>query len=227
MKALLHSFSHPLKAETSKRFFKTGKGEYSENDVFIGVTIPEIRSIAKKFYKNSSFEEITLFLHSKIHEERMLAIILLTLKFQETQDEIFVNYYINSENIKYINNWDLVDASCYKILGNYLLKEENKVDILYAFAKSKDIWIRRIAIVSTLAFIRNNQFNHTIQIAEILLEDRHNLIHKATGWMLREVGKKNKQLLLEFLAKHHKNMARISLSYAAEKLERNEKAIYY
>lgn len=223
MKNLLHSFSNPQKAEINKRFFKTGKGEYAEHDVFIGVTVPQIRTIAKKFYKEVTSAEISSLLHSKIHEERALALMILVEKYQKTKDDKVVNFYLDQKNLHYVNNWDLVDLSCYKILGEYLLEKPDKTSILYGFAQSESIWIQRIAIVSTLAFIRKWQFEHTIRIAEMLLNDNHNLIHKATGWMLREVGKKDKDILLNFLGQHHTKIPKITLSYAVEKLTHDEK----
>ena len=225
IKSNLHLFAAPEKAEISKHFFKTGVGQYGEGDIFIGITAPQIKSIAKQFYKEVGFEEIQSLLHSKIHEERALALVMLVVKFQKTKDVEVVDFYLKSENLQYINNWDLVDVSCYKILGEYLLMNPDKVNLLYDFSKSENLWIRRIAIVSTLAFIRKNQFEHTIKISETLLNDKHDLIHKAVGWMLREMGKKNEDVLLEFLNKHHFNMPRVMLRYSVERLgEENKKA---
>lgn len=169
-------------------------------------------------------------MHSKIHEERSLALYTLVEKFQKSKDikerTQIVSFYIDPENLKWINNWDLVDLSCYKILGKYLLENQDKVDILYNFAKSENLWIKRIAIISTFAFIKEKQFEHTIKISEKLLNDKDDLIHKAIGWMLREIGKRDKQDLLGFLDKNHTQMARISVSYAVEKLSNEEKEVY-
>jgi len=218
------------KASILQRFFKTNKGEYGEGDIFIGITVPIIRGIAKKFQNQVLTKEVTLFLHSKIHEERLLALLILIEKFQQAKREKdeneVVEFYVDRNNLSYVNNWDLVDASCYKILGSFLTKHPNEADILYKFAKDNDLWVKRIAIVSTLAFIRKGQFSHTINLADILIKDSHNLIHKATGWMLREVGKKDKKTLLDFLNKNHSKMPRIALSYAIERLSAEEKTFY-
>lgn len=218
------------KAETLKKFFKTNKGEYGEGDIFIGVTVPQIRVIVKKFWQDISFEEIEQLLQSKINEKRALALLFLVKKFEKTKIEIeqekIINFYLNEKNIKQINNWNLVDLSCYKILGRYLLKNPNKIDILYEFSKCNNLWKRRISIVTTFAFIKEEQFKYTIDIINILMLDKHNLIHKANGWMLREIGKKNKEFLLDFLDKNASKMPRITLSYSIEKLTEKEKKFY-
>lgn len=230
IKESLHSLSSGSKIESSKRFFKTQKGEYAEKDRFIGVSVPLVKSVAKQYFKEINLNELTELLHSDIHEERSLALFILVEKFTKTKDKLekdeIVNFYIDEKNLKYINNWDLVDLSCYKILGEYLTTNEDKINIIYSFAKDTNFWIRRIAIVSTLAFIKKRQFNHTTAIAKILLNDNQNLIHKATGWMLREVGEKDKPELINFLNEHCKQMPRVALSYAIEKLTLEEKAFY-
>jgi len=218
MQKQLHSLANPQKAETTKRFFKTGIGEYAEGDIFIGVTVPEIRGIAKRLYKEANFEGIAQILHSKIHEERALALMILVEKYQKTKDESVIEFYLEPKNLQYVNNWDLVDLSCYKILGEYLLQNPHKIDILYEFTTSQNLWIRRIAIVSTFAFIRKNSFEHTIKISEILMNDKHDLIHKAVGWMLREVGKRDEGVLTQFLQQYHQKMPRICYRYANERL---------
>lgn len=230
IKSHLRSLSSVQKAEILQRFFKTGKGEYGEGDVFLGITVPQIRKIAKKYWKEADLNDLTELLHSKIHEERSLALFILTERFEKSKDkkeqEEILNFYINPENLKWINNWDLVDLSCYKILGKYLLENQDKINILYDSAKSENLWIKRIAIISTFVFIKEKQFEHTIKICETLLNDKHDLIHKAIGWMLREIGKRDKQILLNFLNKNHTKMARISVSYAVEKLDTEEKLKY-
>ena len=213
-----------------QRFFKTDKGDYAQNDVFIGVMVPEVRKIAAKYAKEVDFEEIRELLNSKIHEERQCALLILVCMFEkaasEEQKQKILEFYIDPSNLRNINKWDLVDLSCYKILGEYLLKKPEKIAILYDFAGSDNIWIRRIAMVSTLTLIRNNHFLPAVKIAEILLTDKHPLIHKATGWMMRELGKRDREILLKFLEKNHQKMARISLSYAIERLSNSEKAKY-
>lgn len=230
IKAELRLLADPKKAQILQRFFKTGKGEYGEGDIFIGITVPDTRKIAKKYRQDVELTDLTGILHSQIHEERLCALLILIEKFQRAEDrqeqEEVMNFYINPNNLKRINNWDLVDVTCYKIPGEYLLNNPDKINILYNFTQSNNLWIRRISIVSTFAFIRQNQFEHTVKIAENLLKDRHDLIHKAVGWMLREVGKRDKNVLVFFLDKHYLTMPRIMLSYAIEKFDNNERARY-
>lgn len=189
------------------RFFK------NPQDIFIGVTVPGCRGIAKK-YNDLSFTQIKKLLESKIHEERLVGLFVLVKLFKTDPDKVF-NFYL--KNTKYINNWDLVDLSCYQITGEYLI-DKNR-DILYKLAKSKLIWERRIAIVSTMAFIRKNDTQDTYKIAKLLLLDKEDLIHKAVGWLLREAGKKDPKLLLNFLRKHYQNIPRTTLRYAIEKFD--------
>ncbi len=201
-------------------FHKTGKGQYAQDDIFIGVTVPDIRKVANEYYKTISLEEIKELLYSKYHEERLLALIILTYKMKkakEDEKEKIVNLYVN--NTQYINGWDLVDLSAHYILGKYLLEHEDKKDILYKFANSNDLWKQRISIVSTWIFIRNNQYEDTLKIAEILLNNKQDLIHKAVGWMLREVGKKDFDVEYNFLVKHYKKMPRTMLRYSIERLD--------
>jgi 3-methyladenine DNA glycosylase AlkD len=212
------------KVKDLQRFFKTGKGEYGEGDIFIGVTMPNIRIVAKR-YLDISFNELQELLESGIHEYRMIALLILTYiypKAEEKQKEKIYKFYI--KNTKYINNWDLVDVTCPRIVGEHLLNR-NK-DILYTFAKSKDLWKKRIAILATLTFIREKQFEDTLKISEILLNDKHDLIHKAVGWMLRELGKKDQKTEEEFLKKHCLQMPRTMLRYAIEKFEEKKRQAY-
>lgn len=230
VKNRLKLLSNQEKSLILQRFFKTGKGEYGEGDIFIGITIPQIRSIVKEFWRDVSFEDIENLLQSKIHEERTLAMSFLVHKFEKTKDKVLqeeiVNFYLKPSNIKQINNWDLVDLSCYKILGRYLIENLDKVNILYDFVKSDNLWKKRISIVTTFAFIKEKQLEHTVNLAKILLADKHNLIHKATGWMLREVGKQDKQALLDFLNTYANKMPRIALSYAVERLTDEDRKFY-
>ncbi len=201
--------------EVLQRFFKTGPGEYAEGDIFLGLKVPQIRSIAKNYYY-LSLDELGSLLESKIHEFRFAALVILCEKFKKGKEiekkEIF-NFYI--KNAKNINNWDLVDVSAPKIAGEYLLDKDKKT--LYKLAKSNNLWEKRIAIVATFSFIRNNGYKDTILISEILLNDKHDLIHKACGWMLREVGKKDEKVLKNYLEKHKSKMPRTMLRYAIEK----------
>jgi len=216
----IHSLGNAQKAKDLSRFFKTAKGEYGQGDRFLGVTLPQIRKIAKK-YKEIKIIDLEQLLHSDFHEERMTALIIMTLRYPAEKDK-FYKLYI--KNRKYINNWDLIDVTCPRIVGDYLLTKPR--DILYKFAKSKNLWEKRIAIISTLMFIRNNDFVDTLAIAEILLNDNHDLIHKAVGWMLREVGKKNKNTEEIFLQKYYKIMPRTMLRYAIEKFPELERQKY-
>ena len=211
----LQAESDPLKKKGLSRFFKTGKGEYGEGDIFLGVTVPKIRRVAKK-YKDVSLDEIRTLLRSLIHEERLTALLILVENFRkadETEKTEIFNLYL--KNTKYINNWDLVDLSASRIVGEFL--KDKPVDILYTLAKSKSLWERRIAIISTFQFIWEGRFAETLKISKILLTDRHDLIHKAVGWMLREVGKRSFKTEEEFLKKHYKKMPRTMLRYSIEK----------
>jgi len=211
----LQAESAPLKKKGLSRFFKTGKGEYGEGDIFLGVTVPKMRRVAKK-YKELSIDKIQSLLRSPIHEERLTALLILVENFRKADEpkktEIF-NLYL--KNTKYINNWDLVDLSASRIVGEYL--KDKPVDILYTLAKSKSLWERRIAIISTFQFIWEGRFAETLKISKILLTDRHDLIHKAVGWMLREVGKRSFKTEEGFLKKHYKKMPRTMLRYSIEK----------
>ncbi len=214
------------KAGGLQRFFKTGKGEYGEGDVFLGISVPEQRKIALEF-KNLNLEEIRTLLDSEVHEKRLIALLILIEKYKKADEKIkgeIFNFYLENAKRNRINNWDLVDLSSHKIVGNYLLDKERK--ILHDLARAGNLWEKRIAIVSTFAFIRNNEFEDAIGISGILMEDRHDLIHKAAGWMLREVGKKNKKVLEGFLKKHCKTMPRTLLRYAIEKFNEDERKNY-
>jgi len=222
LKKELKTKASSKKAKILQRFFKTGPGEYSEGDVFLGVVVPEIRKLVKK-YSNLEIKEIIKLLHSKIHEERLTALLIMVSKFQiEKNKEKIYNLYL--KNTKYINNWDLVDLSAHKIIGDYL-SNKSKL-ILYKLAKSKNLWDRRISIVSTFSFIRNNNFKETLKIAKILLNDKHDLIHKAVGWMLREVGKRDLKVEEEFLKKYYKKIPRTMFRYAIEKFPEKKRKQY-
>lgn len=221
----IKKYSSTEKAKIYARFFKTGKCEYAEGDKFVGLTVPESRMIAKKF-SVLKFKEIDELFKSKIHEERLIALLILVENFKKSdkgaRKKIF-DYYIN--RTKYINNWDLVDLSSEKIVGAYLLDKKDR-KILYALAKSNDLWERRIAIVANYHFIKNKDFVDVVKISEMLLDDKQDLIHKATGWMLREAGKRDKSVLIAFLNKHYKKMPRTMLRYSIEKLNVSEKKFF-
>ena len=216
--------ANPKQAVILQRFFKTGKGEYGEGDIFYGIKVPVQRSIAKQF-KDLPFDDIKGLISSKVHEERLIAAFILVDQYKkgdEKKKKTVFDFYL--KNRKGINNWDLVDLSAPKIVGEYLLDKEK--DLLYQFAHSKDLWEKRIAILSTLTFIRNHFFEDTLNISEILLNDRHDLIHKAVGWMLREVGNRDMQTEEEFLRKHYKTMPRTMLRYAIEKFPEKKRKDY-
>lgn len=212
------------KAVILSRFFKTQKGEYGEGDIFLGITVPIQRMIAKKF-KDLPLSDIEKLLQSKIHEHRLIALFILILKYKKAdsknQDKIIKIYL---KNLNFVNNWDLVDSSAPYLLGAYLLNR--KKDLLYKLAKSKDLWKKRIAMMSTYAFIKNHQFIDALKIAEILIKDEHDLIHKAVGWMLREVGNRDLKAEKSFLDKYYKSMSRTMLRYALEKLNPKLKRYY-
>lgn len=220
LKKNLYKTADPERAVNYRRFFKTGKGEYGEGDQLIGITVPEIRKVAKK-HKDLEIDELTELLKSPVHEERMTALIIMTMKYPKDEENIY-NLYI--KNTKYINNWDLVDVTCPRIVGAHLLDKPR--DILYEFASSNDIWEKRIAIISTAMFTRNNDFSDTLNISEILLNDTHDLIHKAVGWMLREVGNRDMGVEERFLKKHYKEMPRTLLRYAIEKFPEEKRQRY-
>ncbi len=212
------------KVEILQRFFKTGKGEYAEGDMFIGVMMPEIRKVAKKYFKEISLKEIQELLNSKIHEERMCALVMLVEKYKKAKKDSLMRRHIFElylKNSNRVNNWDLVDVTCPHIVGEFTKKEGT--EILRQLSKSKNLWERRIAIVSTYSFIRKRNFGETLSIAENLINDEHDLIHKAVGWMLREIGKRNKKVLELFLSTRHKQMPRTMLRYAIEKFPEDER----
>lgn len=210
----------PGKAEVLARFFKTGKGEYGEGDVFIGVMVPEIRKVAKE-HKETPFNELQKLISSGIHEERLCAALICTYK---KLDQEVVDFYLN--NTDYLNNWDIIDLTAPKILGLWMLENPDDRKILYKFSKSKSLWERRIAILSTFAFIRKNDFEDALKISENLLDDKHDLIHKAVGWMLREIGKRDQKVEEKFLEKYYKKMPRTMLRYAIERFEETLRKSY-
>ena len=221
----LQSAADPEKARVLQRFFKTGKGQYGEGDIFIGVNVPRMRKIAKK-YSILKRNEVLKLLKSKIHEERLVAVLILVGWFEkgdENKKKDIYELYLSS--VKYINNWDLVDLSAAKIVGAFLFDKSR--DILYRLAESDNLWERRISIIATFHFIRQGQCEDTIKISTLLLDDDHDLIHKAAGWMLREVGKNcPEKILIGFLKKNYKKMPRTMLRYSIEKFPEDVRKKY-
>ena len=220
--ALQNSIS--IKPDKAKYFFKTNPGQYAEHDQFIGVSMPNLRKIAKDF-SHANLLEIQGLLNSKINEERMLGLIILNAQYKKaphTIKEELYNFYLN--NLHNVNNWNLVDASAHLIMGAHLFNK-NK-DILLELAQSDNLWKRRVAIVATWYFIKKSDFAWTFKIATLLLNDKHDLIHKAVGWMIREAGKKNLSVLLEFLDNYSSKMPRVVLRYSIEKLPIEQKKLY-
>jgi 3-methyladenine DNA glycosylase AlkD len=225
LKEELRNAADPEQAKNLHRFFKTGKGEYGEGDVFLGIKVPVQRKIAGK-YRNLPLKEIIGLLQTNIHEHRLVSLVILIHKYNKTNEEgkreIF-NLYL--KNTGRINNWDLIDLSAPKIVGHWLL--DKKRDILYKLARSSDLWEKRIGIMASFAFIKHKQSEDALNIAEILLHDEHDLIHKAVGWMLREVGNRVSRVEEEkFLKKHYKIMPRTMLRYAIEKFDEEKRRFY-
>lgn len=221
----LEKVSLPEKKDFFPNFFKTGKGEYGEGDKFIGVVVPDIRKIAKA-NKTLSSGELTNLLNNEYHECRMCALFILVEKFKKANGvdrKQMVDFYLSHSHR--INNWDLVDLSAKDILGEYLLNKKDR-KILYKLAKSELLWDQRIAVIATHAFIKKNDFADIISLSEQFLSHKHDLMHKAVGWMLREAGKRDKATLIKFLDKHYRDMPRTMLRYSLEKLTPEEKAYY-
>lgn len=224
VKKALKEKSNPEKAAFFPRFFKSGKGEYGEGDKFFGVIVPDQRKIAKQFVGLPD-KEIAKLIIDPVHECRLTAIFILVYRFKkedEAAQEKTVEFYLN--NLDGVNNWDLVDSSAEKILGAFL--ENRDRQILYEFAETDHLWKQRIAMIATLHFIRNDDFGDTIAIAKLLLDHQHDLIHKAVGWMLREMGKRNEKLLKSFLKEHYQTMPRTMLRYAIEKFPKETRQKY-
>ena len=209
------------KADILQGFFKTGKGEYGEGDIFLGLNSQQIKDTAEK-YKEMNLKEIKSLLASRIHEDRACALRILTYQYQrlkqKQQEKEIVDFYL--ANRQGINNWDLVDMSSYKIIGDFLIDKDK--NILYELARG-NLWERRIAVVSCYAFIRHGDFKDILRISELLLDDKEDLIHKAVGWMLRETGKRDENTLINFLEKNYKKMPRTMLRYAIEKIDEEKR----
>ena len=212
------------KAKKHQSFFKTGPGEYGEGDIFVGVTVPELRKLANE-YKTITLKEVKHLLRSPIHEERLLSLFLLIHRYSKGDEpEKKKIYELYLKNTKFINNWDIVDSSAGQIVGAFLLNKNKQP--LYDLVNSENLWERRISIISTFYFIKHNKFSDTLKISKILLSDKEDLIHKAVGWMLREVGKRDISIEENFLKKHYKNMPRTMLRYAIEKFTETKRRRY-
>ncbi len=220
----LQDLANPEIAEHSFRFFKAGPGEYAEDDKFLGVRVPDQRKIARK-NRTLPLSEIQKLLQSDYHEVRLTGLFILVYQYKKAdhsrQKEIF-RFYNN--NLNHVNNWDLVDSSAKYIAGHYLFDKDRS--IVYKLANSNNLWERRVSVLTTFYFIDRGDFSTTLDICEKLLDDNEDLIHKATGWMLREIGKKDKAVLTDFLNNHYKSMPRTMLRYAIEKLPEVERQRY-
>jgi 3-methyladenine DNA glycosylase AlkD len=222
IKKELKKYASRERADHSARFFKTGKGEYSEGDLFLGISNPDIYRVANKYKKEITLEDVIYFLRHQIHDYRILAIDILKYKYQKGDDQSkkeIVDIYLR--NKEHINNWDLVDISAPHILGDWLIGKDK--NILYELMEEDSLWSKRIAIISTFAFIRNEEYEDTLKLSEKLLDHEHDLIHKAVGWMLREVWKRDKDIAETFIKKHYKNIPRTALRYAIEKMEESKR----
>lgn len=214
----LRDAANPDKAGGLARFFKCGPGEYGEGDIFIGVNVPFIRSIAKEYYKMLQLDEVSQLLLSEIHEFRLSGLIILTYKAKKANNlelETLAQFYLS--NLDRINNWDLVDLSAHEVLGPWLFNRER--DILFELAGSSNIWSQRIAVLTTYHFIKRGDYSTTLSLAKLLIPQKHDLIQKAVGWMLREIGNRDLLTELNFLNIHYKFMPRTMLRYAIEKFE--------
>lgn len=220
----LRKLGNKQRAIDSQRYFKTGPGEYGEGDMFLGIRVPELRKLAKE-YQGITLTEATQLLRSAIHEERLLALLILVRAFSRGDGRIKEKIYnLYLRNTRNINNWDLVDVSAAHIVGAFLMNKDKQP--LYDLAQSKNLWERRVAIIATFYFINEGEFTEAITIARMLLTDKEDLIHKAAGWMLREMGKRDLHLAERFLQAHYKKMPRTMLRYAIERFPEQKRQRY-
>jgi 3-methyladenine DNA glycosylase AlkD len=222
--AALHQLANPAKARLMAGFFKTGKGEYGEGDQFLGLTVPAIRAVATRF-RDLGFPACRKLLQSSFNDERLLALMILVEQYRrgDKAEKIAIHRLYLAQRER-VNNWNLVDSSASYIVGAHLLERDRT--LLKTLARSRSLWDRRIAMVATLAFIRRNEFADTLALAEQLLDDDQDLMHKACGWMLREVGKRDEAVLQGFLKQHHRRMPRTMLRYAIERLAERERRAF-
>ncbi len=227
-KKRLRDFATDKNAQIARWFFKTGKGGYSEHDRFIGVKVPNTRLVAKEFL-DLPLSQIQILFKSKIHEERLLALVILVLRSKKANPKtLAMLYQFYTKNIQHVNNWDLVDLSAEHVMGRHLFRQPRKhvEKILRKLALSSDLWKKRISILTTFHFIREKDFQMTLQMADLLLEDEHDLIHKAVGWMLREVGNRDLKTEENFLRSRYRKMPRTMLRYAIEKFPEAKRQKY-
>ena len=210
--------------KTNEWFFKTNKGQYGYGDIFLGVRTPDIRNVAKRFSQTITLKALTELIKNPIHEVRLCALIILVNKYNKEEPDRIYKYYL--KHLNSVNNWDLVDTSAPHIIGDYLYNNPEKSEILLEFSRSENLWIRRISIVSTFTFIKNSEFNKTLEIANLLLNDDHDLIHKAVGWMLREIYKRDEILIKQFLRQNYAQIPRTTLRYAIERMDKEERLLY-
>ncbi|MBN2824401.1 MAG: DNA alkylation repair protein [Campylobacterales bacterium] len=221
----LARYANPAKISDYKRFFKTGIGEYGEGDQFLGIKVPDTRKVVKKYFRTMSLNEIQEFLYSPYHEHRLFALLVLVALYQAKDlDNKATIYHFYLNHTAQINNWDLIDVTSPHIVGAYLLDKERS--LLYRLAASDNLWEKRIAIISTFAFIKAGEFEDTFAIANILLNDTHDLIHKAVGWAIREVGNRDKEAMIAYLNPRYQKMPRTMLRYAIEKLDEDLRQKY-
>ena len=221
----IQALSNRGRAHDLQKFFQTAPGQYGEGDIFLGLTVPQVRTVAKE-YKAISLDEIDVLVRSKFHEVRLCGLVILTLQYKaakerKTKKKLF-DLYLKAMTDGYINNWDLVDVTA-PIIGEYLIDLDDPYVLLYKLAKSKSLWQRRVSMVFTFAFIRSGDIEPTFEMAEKLLHDKHDLIHKAVGWALREAGKLNGIALRNFLSAHSHEMPRTMLRYSIEKFPERER----
>ncbi len=221
----LHDLADPARVATLQRFFKTGPGEYAEGDVFLGVKVPQVRKLTRT-YTDLPLKEVQKLLRSRIHEERLLALLILVRQYtrgnDQTREQIF-SFYVG--HFAWINNWDLIDVTAPHIAGAHLANATDR-SLLDQWARSNNLWSRRIAMLSTFHLIQRNQFTDALRIAELLVDDTHDLIQKAVGWMVREIGKRDRACAENFLKKHYKTMPRTMLRYAIERLPESRRQAY-
>ncbi|MFS8131181.1 MAG: DNA alkylation repair protein [Candidatus Dojkabacteria bacterium] len=221
----LQEIADPSQVAGVSRFFKSGKGEYGEGDQFLGIKVPKQKEVAKRYYKEASLKDIQELLQSPIHEHRLTALQVLCLKYPkgtEEEKKAYYEFYLN--NLEHINNWDLVDLSAYKIVGEYLLDKDRS--IIYKLAKTDYLWTQRVSLLTTYRFIKEKDFKDALNLAEYFISSKHDLIQKASGWMLKEIGKMDEKLLINFLDKHYKQMPRTMLRYCLEKLSDSQRKHY-